>query len=359
MGIGLLRLIDKAALQSLRRTIVLVIVVLLPELVWAGVPARGWELDHPNQLMSAARAGDLTKVEQLLAEGHGVNQALKKSKATPLIFAASAGKVEVVKILLDRGANANQCSWGNVCPIWWAVHSGSYETTKILIDAGAKVNSNPSVDALELPILQEAVASGHQDIIGLLLNHGVEVDYTNFFAENTPLATAVKNGHTQIAQLLIDHGADLAQVVDVPYSEAKYYQGRSALELARAAGYQQTVHLVEAFLNSEGYKGKLVSVTSIIERLYRDPSFDLSAQGQSLIKFLQKQTPETLRRIRNTIFARKNYRFEDQVLSEFFRKNFPTYRPMTRDVTMSETDRRNVDLLRKIEKYRSARDAAG
>ena len=52
-------------------------------------------------------------------------------------------KTAVVKLLLERGANPNLCSWADVCPIWWATKSGSYETVKLLIESGANVNKEP------------------------------------------------------------------------------------------------------------------------------------------------------------------------------------------------------------------------
>jgi hypothetical protein len=193
----------------------------------------------------------------------------------------------------------------------------------------------------------------------LLLDHGIELDYTNFYAENTALAVAVRLGRAEIAQLLIDAGADLGAATEVPYSEWKYHEGKSAIELAKKEGHTSAVEVVENALKSGKYNRPKYSVESIIDKLYRDPTFDLSAQDKDLVQFLRKQTPETLRRLRNTIFARKNYQFDDPQLTEYFRKRFPSYKPAVRKYDLSEIDKRNVQYMKDVEEYRAARDAAG
>lgn len=304
--------------------------------------------------MNAAHAGNAEVVRDLLNRGANPNERSKDSHATPLIFAAAAGRVEVVRLLLARGANPNLCAWGDTCPIWWATTSGSIETMRLLLEAGADVNRQPSPDALESPSLKIAAASGRADIAKVLLDHGIKVDYTNFFSEHTALASAVFNGRTDVAKLLIEHGADLAEATEVPYSA-----GETALEHAKKKGYTATVEVVSAAIKSKGYQDAQFSVEGIMEKLYRDPAFELAAQGEYLVKLLRKQDMEILRYIRNTIFARKDYRFDDPELIKYFQKKFPAYRPRNRQVEMTGVDKRNVQYMRDIEEYRAARDAAG
>jgi len=57
-------------------------------------------------LFEAARAGDVARIEAALAQGAGIN-ATSRYNVTPLIFAASNGRLEAVKLLVARGANVN------------------------------------------------------------------------------------------------------------------------------------------------------------------------------------------------------------------------------------------------------------
>lgn len=346
-------------LAMVRWVFVVALCLLLPDAVSAGVSASGWQLDYPTPLMRAAQDGNAVKVRDFLDKGHDVNEQIKKGKATPLIFAASAGKTEVVQLLLKRGANPNLCSSADVCPIWWATYSGSYETVKVLIEAGADINRNPGVDSLEYPALQTAVSAGRRDIVKLLLDRGIDIEYTNFFSENTALAVAVRVGRAEIAQMLIERGADLGAVTETPYSEWKSYGGLTAFELAKKEHHKAAVEVVERTLTSGNYKRPKYSVDSIINKLYHDAAFDLTSQGSDQVRFLRLQTPETLRRVRNTIFARKNYQFDDPQLVEYFQKRFQSYKPSIRVYEMQDVDKRNVQYMKEIEEYRAARDSAG
>src|SRR5262245_26638801 len=57
-------------------------------------------------LWEAARAGDTTRISAALAQGADVN-AKARYDVTSLFFAASSGRLDAVKLLVERGANVN------------------------------------------------------------------------------------------------------------------------------------------------------------------------------------------------------------------------------------------------------------
>src|SRR4051794_33131591 len=59
-----------------------------------------------ESLWEAARAGDTARITAALSQGADVD-AKARYDVTPLIFAASGGRLEAVKLLLARGANVN------------------------------------------------------------------------------------------------------------------------------------------------------------------------------------------------------------------------------------------------------------
>ena len=96
--------------------------------------------DPGDELRRAASAGDLAKVKELLDKGVDVNAA-NQYGGTALAFACDKGRTEVVKLLLERGANPNtKDTFYNFTPIGWAAQKGHGEIIRLLLDKGAEVN---------------------------------------------------------------------------------------------------------------------------------------------------------------------------------------------------------------------------
>lgn len=93
-----------------------------------------------NRLLVAARAGELAAVEDLLARGVAPDRRFVRC-GTPLSEAAGRGHVEIVQLLLDRGADPNLPesgdSVGDWTPLFRAVSDGHREIAEALLRAGA------------------------------------------------------------------------------------------------------------------------------------------------------------------------------------------------------------------------------
>lgn len=315
-----------------------------------GMAASLWQLDDMTPLMRAANDGDTAEIDKLLMRGVDVNE-INSAGATPLIFAASKGKLEAVKFLLKKGADPNICATHSMCPLWYAT---DLNNKKVLITAGAKAYVNPDRNALEHPSLHKAAARNQVDIMELLLNNGADINFSDYYGGNTALAMAVRLGKYEAAKLLIDRGAALYEVTHVPY-----FEGKTAFEIANEEGFFDVTQLVRNSQKSGGSKEAIYSVDSIIAKLYKDSSYDISKQNGKIINFLRRQSVENLRLIRNAIFARKNYKFDDVRLTNYFVRTFSSYRPLKKNISMSEVDKSNVSLLKEIEDYAKHRDAAG
>ena len=75
-------------------------------LVFLSFPLVLFAQDANEDLLEAARKGEVAKVNDLLAKGANVN-AKSSYGVTPLGFACRQGNVETVKVLLDHGADLN------------------------------------------------------------------------------------------------------------------------------------------------------------------------------------------------------------------------------------------------------------
>ncbi len=109
-----------------------------PALLGAVLLCPAWAGDLKEELWAAARKGDATAVEALLAKGADVN-AKNAYGATALSFATDKGHLEVVEILLKHKADVNvRDTFYKATPLLWAVSKGNAAIVKALLKAGAK-----------------------------------------------------------------------------------------------------------------------------------------------------------------------------------------------------------------------------
>ncbi len=125
-----------------------------------------------EQLASAILGSHIGRVASLLRHGAQVNTP-DKYGTTPLYRAAVQGKTEIVRILLEAGADPNQESGGE--------------------DEGTS--------------LCAAAAWGRTEIVTLLLQHGADPNAIEK-GPMTALIWARQNGHAETVELLLGAGAD-------------------------------------------------------------------------------------------------------------------------------------------------------
>ena len=129
-------------------------------------------------------------------------------------------QAEIVKLLLEAGANPNTCaSYDLVPPIIEATRSGDRATVELLLNAGADINGR---ERSGNSALHWAAALHHNDILELLLQKGalpeiptVTDDYMdtsslwNNHPGTTPLHCAARFGNVQAVRLLLQHGVNI------------------------------------------------------------------------------------------------------------------------------------------------------
>ena len=103
---------------------------------------------NEKMMIKAAKKGDVAAVKQLLKANKDLTNAKDTDDSTPLHCAAWKGHVEVVKALLDAGADINAKSrndhYGDT-PLHAASHGNQKEVVKVLIERGANLNSKNTI----------------------------------------------------------------------------------------------------------------------------------------------------------------------------------------------------------------------
>ena len=172
-------------------------------------------LDSP--VADAAMDGDIEAVRALLTEGADVN-APQGDGMTALHWAAEAGDVEMVEMLLYAGATQQGVTrLGAYTPLHLASKAGKDRVVARLLEAGADPSAYTTTG--EVPPLHFAAASGSVATVEALLDHAADVDVTESVRGQTPLMLAAGRNRVAVVQLLLDQGADpsiLTYVVDIP-----------------------------------------------------------------------------------------------------------------------------------------------
>lgn len=189
-----------------------------------------------SKLVKASNEGDLNKVIKAIKSGANVN-------SIALIIAAEKGHENIVKFLLDVGANPNIMeSYGNTSLIA-ASEANNEEIVKLLLKFGADVNhqylNEEHITAESDTALMKAAKRGNENIIKILLESGARVNLRNK-KHYTALIYAAQNGSENIVKLLLAAGGcDLRSVSNLGPFEP------SAINAAKIRGFDNIIKIIE------------------------------------------------------------------------------------------------------------------
>lgn len=177
-------------------------------------------------IWSAAGAGDLAAVTRAIAGGADVNAVDDENGRTPLMYAAESGKVEVVKILIDAGAEVSKASRRGGTPLGMAAQAGRVEVMRYLVSRGA--DPNAAVPPAMVP-LAYAASAGKIDAMRALIELGADVNRANQGGW-APLMHASQWGPAESVKWLVEHGAKIEQRDERGMSPLCYAASRGRVE---------------------------------------------------------------------------------------------------------------------------------
>jgi len=149
---------------------------------------------RPEAYLDAVRKSDAAAVKALLDQGVPVDARFRYDR-TALSFAADRGSVEIVKMLLDRGAEVNaKDTYYRVTALTWALEKGHVEIARLLLDKGATGGED---------VLEAGVEKGNAALVALAIDKAKPTVDELAVA----LASAEKDGKTEIAEQLRKAGA--------------------------------------------------------------------------------------------------------------------------------------------------------
>jgi ankyrin repeat protein len=154
-----------------------------------------------EDLVTAIRNADAQVVRKLLDNGADVN-ACDAEGNTPLILASFYASPECVALLIDRGAGVNAANKAGATALVRA--ATSYEKTRLLMAAGANVRVRTALG--NTPLVLAARRAGNSRTVQLLLERGASATERND-AGASPVLAAAASGDAETVRLLLDAGA--------------------------------------------------------------------------------------------------------------------------------------------------------
>jgi ankyrin repeat protein len=155
------------------------------------------------RLWHAASIGDLEGVKAAIEDGADLDPVTNEGwgRVSALDVAAMNGHVDVIELLLKRGANVNIVDKDGYTPLMTAALHFKNDAIKVLVASSADVRRADGMWG-NTP-LHVAAENGDLDIVKLLLERGARINAQNF-ARVTPLDMA---SNMRVVDFLLSQGA--------------------------------------------------------------------------------------------------------------------------------------------------------
>uniref|UniRef100_A0A674K4A8 Ankyrin repeat and KH domain containing 1 n=1 Tax=Terrapene triunguis TaxID=2587831 RepID=A0A674K4A8_9SAUR len=166
------------------------------------------ESNHDTALTLACAGGHEELVVDLLLARGANKEHRNVSDYTPLSLAASGGYVNIIKILLNAGAEINSRTGSKlgISPLMLAAMNGHVPAVKLLLDMGSDINAQ--IETNRNTALTLACFQGRAEVVSLLLDRKANVEH-RAKTGLTPLMEAASGGYAEVGRVLLDKGADV------------------------------------------------------------------------------------------------------------------------------------------------------
>jgi ankyrin repeat protein len=157
-----------------------------------------------TSFVERARDGDVFAVRYFLDAGMNPDAADSDGK-TPLVAAAEKGRLEIVQLLLNKGAKVDlRDGKYRATPLIWASLGGHEAIAELLLARGADPKIKEQKQGVDALIA--ASARGRTKLVKLLLDHGANPKTVDKEGK-TAVMWAAKAGDSAAVKLLTDAGA--------------------------------------------------------------------------------------------------------------------------------------------------------
>jgi formylglycine-generating enzyme required for sulfatase activity len=161
-------------------------------------------MDKVNELVEMAKAGNVSAVEALLADG--VDPTASAEDDSALTIAAWNGDTKILASILKTSPDVDSVDRGHWTALGCAASKGNIDAIRMLLAAGADPNK-PTSDQGSTPLTKAAI-EGQLAAVKALLKAGANADPRNATG-CSPLFLAAGNGHADVMRVLVKAGAEI------------------------------------------------------------------------------------------------------------------------------------------------------
>lgn len=219
---------------------------------------------HPvKELKKAIEDGDVKKVTQLLDAGCPVSVPMPLSQDEwegipptnfPFLLAVSEGRIEIVRLLLDRGADAKATGFEvDTTPLHQA---NDIEIAKLLISRGADVNARDETGCqpIHYAAIPGYIENNHEQaiadslaLIKFLIEKGADPLAENDEKEQ-PIHLAARTSTAEVVSFFLNHNAKVDAAIQ--HKEEYFHNGWQPLHLAvaRTDGDDESLKIAELLI---------------------------------------------------------------------------------------------------------------
>jgi cytohesin len=197
-----------------------------------GADPNAYDSTSSTPLDEALRYRHRAVVGLLMDKSGKMSQAAVQKQMQDAIM---RGQIDMVALLLEKGADANARTAGGGMLLHDAALKGHREIAELLVSAGANINALNSAGGTPL---HDAALGGHAGVVALLLSKGADASLQERETGATALHHAASWGRTEALELLLKAGAD-------PNVPNKF--GTRPLKAAIANGHIQAADLLRRY----------------------------------------------------------------------------------------------------------------
>jgi ankyrin repeat protein len=197
--------------------------------------------------------------KMILEKGQDPNIRFTKMNTSPLLVAVSYNHPDMVKLLLEYGADVYFVGEKKQNALDIAREKGFSRIEQLLLNPRVKYNIKQVKQISQIRLLQ-AVSRGKFEQVRALLDQGADINVKEKKSGQTPLISASFKQRKNLVQLLLDKGADV---------HARDINGETALMAAAAKGNTSIVKMLlekGAHVNAEDRQKK----TALVHANYND-----------------------------------------------------------------------------------------